>query len=91
MGASDFIGARPAVGTPTDGPEATGALGRGTELVVSFDGICRASTPAVDEQPASQSDASEKMTTPGNRIWTCTQNTTDRRQTHAAGQTSPEY
>nr|WP_287328522.1 thiamine biosynthesis protein ApbE [Mesorhizobium sp.] len=73
---------------PTD---ATGAGGRTTELVVSLDGTCSASTPDVDVQPARQSDAIEKMMTPDNRIWTCTQNTTDRWQDYAAGQTSPDY
>ncbi|CDX27273.1 hypothetical protein MPLSOD_100395 [Mesorhizobium sp. SOD10] len=58
----------------------TGALGRTTELVVSLDGICKASTPDVDEQPARQSEASTKLTTPKIRILTCTQNKTDRRQ-----------
>ncbi|MDG4875567.1 hypothetical protein P9273_10700 [Mesorhizobium sp. WSM4935] len=64
-----------AVLTPFD----TGALGRTTELVVSLDGICKASTPDVDEQPARQSEASTKLTTPKIRILTCTQNKTDRR------------
>jgi hypothetical protein len=68
----------------------TGALGRTTELVVSFDG-CKASTPAVDEQPARQSEANTKLMTPEIRIWTCTQNTTDRRQNDAAGQTGFDY
>ncbi|MER9556018.1 hypothetical protein [Mesorhizobium sp. M0323] len=67
--------------------DATGAGGRTTELVVSLDGTCSASTPEVDVQPARHSAAIEKMTTPDNRIWTCTQNTTDRRQDNAAGQT----
>jgi hypothetical protein len=84
---SDRIGARSAVST---GAAATGALGRTTELVVSFDG-CKASTPAVDEQPARHSDATIKPTTPEIRIWTCTQNTTDRRQKDAAGQTGFDY
>ncbi|WP_245268560.1 MULTISPECIES: hypothetical protein [Mesorhizobium] len=59
---------------------AIGAGGRITELVVSLEGFCKssASTPAVDEQPARHSDAIKKLTTPGIRIWTCTQNTTDR-------------
>ncbi|ESX91893.1 hypothetical protein X755_26800 [Mesorhizobium sp. LNJC405B00] len=84
---SDRIGARSAVSA---GAAATGALGRTTELVVSFDG-CKPSTPAVDEQPASHSDANMKLTTAEIRIWTCTQNTTDRRQTDAAGQTGLDY
>ncbi|MDX8528215.1 hypothetical protein RFM68_27435 [Mesorhizobium sp. MSK_1335] len=62
--------------TPFD----TGALGRTTELVVSLDGICKASTPDVDEQPATLSDASTKVTTLKIRILTCTQNKTDRGQ-----------
>ena len=65
--------------------------GSATELVVSLDGTCSASTPDVDVQPATHRDPSMKMTTPGNRIWTCTQNTTDRRQTDAAGQTGFDY
>nr|WP_296745765.1 hypothetical protein [Mesorhizobium sp.] len=48
---------------------ATDALGRTTELVVSLDGICKASTLDVDEQPARQSDASTKLTTLGIRIF----------------------
>ena len=48
-------------------------------------------TPDVDVQPARHRDAIEKMTTPDNRIWTCTQNTTDRWQDDAAGQISPDY
>ncbi|WP_245516944.1 MULTISPECIES: hypothetical protein [unclassified Mesorhizobium] len=52
---------------------ATGALGLTTELVVSLDGTCKASTPDVDEQPARQSDATTKLTTPEIRILTCTQ------------------
>jgi hypothetical protein len=64
------------------GTVATGAGGRITELVVSLDGFCKssASTPAVDVQPARQSDAIKKLMAPGIRIWTCTQNTTDRGQ-----------
>jgi hypothetical protein len=85
--ALDRMGARVAV---IAGEAVTGALGRTTELVVSLDG-CKASTPDVDEQPARQSDANTKPTTPEIRIWTCTQNTTDRRQTHAAGQTGLDY
>ena len=46
----------------------TGALGRTMELVVSLDGTCNASTPDVDEQPARQSAASTKLTTPIIRI-----------------------
>jgi len=53
------------VRTPFD----TGALGRTTELVVSLDGICKASTPDVDEQPARHSEASTKLTTPKIRIF----------------------
>ena len=47
---------------------ATGAGGRTTELVVSFDGFRKssASMPDVDVQPARHSDASKKLTTPGN-------------------------
>jgi hypothetical protein len=50
-------------------PFDTGALGRTTELVVSLDGICKASTPDVDEQPARYSEASTKLTTPKIRIF----------------------
>jgi hypothetical protein len=72
---------------------ATGALGRTTELVVSFDGFCRssASTPDVELQPERHSAAIKKLVTPANRIWTCTQNTTDRGRDGADGQTSPSY
>ncbi|CAN7582591.1 hypothetical protein LJR246_004296 [Mesorhizobium sp. LjRoot246] len=61
---------------------AMGAGGRITELVVSLDGFCKssASTPAVDVQPARHNDAIKKLMAPGIRIWTCTQNTTDRGQ-----------
>nr|WP_258593151.1 hypothetical protein [Mesorhizobium sp. AR07] len=64
------------------GAAANGAGGRMTELVVSLDGFCKssASTPAVELQPARHSDAIKKLMTPGIRIWTCTQNTTDRGQ-----------
>src|SRR5438445_9294404 len=77
--ASASLRALPALVTGTD---AIGALGRTTELVVSFDGFCMssASMPDVDEQPARHSDAITKLMTPGNRIWTCTRNTTDRGQ-----------
>src|SRR3954465_2197449 len=56
------------------GTDAIGARGRTTELVISLDGFCMssASMPDVDEQPARHSDAITKLTTPGNRIWTCT-------------------
>ncbi|MER8571476.1 hypothetical protein NKH19_10520 [Mesorhizobium sp. M1338] len=64
------------------GTAAIGAGGRITELVVSLDGFCKskASTPAVDVQPARHSDAIKKLMAPEIRIWTCTQNTTDRGQ-----------
>jgi hypothetical protein len=79
MGAISTLGARLVIAC---GTAVTGAGGRITELVVSLDGFCKskASTPAVDEQPARHSDATKKLTTPGIRIWTCTQNTTDRGQ-----------
>ncbi|MER9300777.1 hypothetical protein NKI38_30555 [Mesorhizobium sp. M0621] len=64
------------------GTAAIGAGGRITELVISSDGFCKskASTLAVDVQPARHSDAIKKLMAPGIRIWTCTQNTTDRGQ-----------
>jgi hypothetical protein len=79
LGAISTLGARLAIAA---GTAAIGAGGRITELVVSLDGFCksRASTPAVDVQPARHSDAIKKLATPGIRIWTCTQNTTDRGQ-----------
>ena len=74
------------------GTDVIGALGRTTELVVSFDGFCMssASMPDVDEQPARHSAAITKLTTPGNRIWTCTRNTTDRRRRPTDNQASYE-
>ncbi|MER9653085.1 hypothetical protein NKJ26_06155 [Mesorhizobium sp. M0152] len=68
------------IGAFAIGTDAIGALGRTTELVISFDGFCTssASMPDVDEQPARHSDAIKKLMTPGIRIWTCTRNTTDR-------------
>ncbi|WP_250888750.1 hypothetical protein [Mesorhizobium sp. dw_380] len=73
------------------GTDAIGALGRTTELVVSFDGFCMssASTPDVEEQLARHSDAIMKLMTPGNRIWTCTQT----QQTEGDGRrtTRPSY
>ena len=77
MGGISALGARLAIAC---GTAAMGAGGRITELVVSLDGFCKskASTPAVDEQPARHNDAIKKLMTPEIRIWTCTQNTTDR-------------
>nr|WP_245445587.1 hypothetical protein [Mesorhizobium kowhaii] len=79
MGAISSLGALLAIAF---GAAVIGAGGRITELVVSLDGFCKssASTPAVDVQPARHSDATKKLMTPGIRIWTCTQNTTDRGQ-----------
>ncbi|CDX17395.1 hypothetical protein MPL3356_240005 [Mesorhizobium plurifarium] len=71
-----------AVFTPFD----TGALGRTTELVVSLDGNCKASTPDVDEQPARQSAASTKLTTPKIRIF----DLYARQNRPKAGTTPPE-